>query len=188
MNTTGTRIKELRKESGLSQDQLGDKVGCTGQVISNIERGYTGTKSELIRNIAAFFHVPAGYLLGRTDVRWVADNYGAEAATISARLQARLAETGCDSAYLRQTTGLSQAECDAIISGSERPNLAQLAKLAKSLGTTIDYLTGNSGFPTAVLSEEEEDMILYYRAMSKPNKRVFMGLVEELRTKNNADI
>lgn len=49
MSKVGEKIKVLRMESGITQLQLGDYAGCSGQVISNIERGYTNPSAECIK-------------------------------------------------------------------------------------------------------------------------------------------
>ena len=175
MDITGQRVKELRTEAGLSQADLAAHVGCSSQVISNVERGYTNTTSILIKNLAEYFNVPAGYLLGHSNVKWTADNNGTETVAIGSRIADRMKQIG-----LQAKTGLCSAELGDIISGHVRTDTATMAMIARALQTTSDYLLGNSRFATTVLDENEEDMILYYRSMSKQKKRVFMGMLEEL--------
>ena len=55
--TTGEHIKELRNERGMLQSELGQKVGCTAQRISNIERGVTQLPADLAARIAAALNV-----------------------------------------------------------------------------------------------------------------------------------
>lgn len=62
MSNIGEKIKELRIESGATQLQLGEYAGCSGQVISNIERGYTNPSAQVLNKIAEFFHVPSEFL------------------------------------------------------------------------------------------------------------------------------
>mgnify|MGYP000715421513 CR=1 FL=1 len=68
MSNIGEKIKELRTESGATQLQLGEYAGCSGQVISNIERGYTNPSAQVLNKIAEFFHVPSDYLLGNQNL------------------------------------------------------------------------------------------------------------------------
>lgn len=56
--TTGARIKEIRNKNGMLQSELASQVGCTAQVISNIERGVTHATAELAAKIATALHVP----------------------------------------------------------------------------------------------------------------------------------
>ena len=65
--TTGERIKEQRRKRGIKQAELSEAVGCSPQVISNIERGYSGCSSALAAKIAEVFGVPADDLLKEED-------------------------------------------------------------------------------------------------------------------------
>ncbi len=61
------RLKELRKERGLTQTEIAEGIG-TGQ--SNIRRWEVGEvlpSSEFVIRLADFFEVSADYLLGRSD-------------------------------------------------------------------------------------------------------------------------
>lgn len=61
----GKRLKECRTSKGLRQTDLGKKIGVSGQVISNLERGYTtGSSPEMIRKIANALDVSVEYLTG----------------------------------------------------------------------------------------------------------------------------
>ena len=61
--TTGERIKDLRIRNGLTQSELAKKAGCSAQVISNIERGYSGLSADLATRISDLFNIPADELM-----------------------------------------------------------------------------------------------------------------------------
>ena len=63
------------------------------------------------------------------------------------------------------------------------PGLNTAASLSKALNTSMDYLTGNSEYSCAVASEDEQDIILRYRQLSKKGKRIFLGMMEEMEEK-----
>lgn len=48
----GRRIREFRKERGLTQEQLSEKIGKTDEVISNIETGSASTRLTTLFDIA----------------------------------------------------------------------------------------------------------------------------------------
>ncbi len=50
-----TRIKELRRERKLSQEELADAVGTTRQTITSIETGKYVASLPLAHRIAAYF-------------------------------------------------------------------------------------------------------------------------------------
>ena len=61
----GSRLRECRKAKKLRQVDLGKIVGVTGQVISNLERGYTtGSSPEMLKDIADALDVSVEYLTG----------------------------------------------------------------------------------------------------------------------------
>lgn len=63
----GTRIFEQRKKLGLSQAQLGAKIGLSHKAISTLESGTRGTSLDKLIELAYVFRVSTDYLLGLTD-------------------------------------------------------------------------------------------------------------------------
>ena len=63
------RIKQLRKEKGLSQAQLAKKVGISNQIISFYENNKREPKIETWQALADFFKVSVPYLQGIEDKR-----------------------------------------------------------------------------------------------------------------------
>ncbi len=53
----GLRLKVLRKQADLTQDQLAESTGLTVESISNIERGVFGPKFDNLENIARVMNV-----------------------------------------------------------------------------------------------------------------------------------
>lgn len=62
----GTRIQSLRKQKGITQEELGKALGVTAQAVSNWECGGT-PDAELLPHIADYFGVSIDNLFGRTD-------------------------------------------------------------------------------------------------------------------------
>ena len=136
--TIGERIKELRAEANLRQSELGKAIGFSGQVVSNVERGYSFPSTEFVNRSAACFGVPADYILGRTTSRY------------------------------------------AVADPKEVSGIDATASLSKALDTSMDYLVGNSEYSCAIASEDEQDIILRYRQLSKKGKRIFLGMMEKM--------
>ncbi|WP_298032847.1 helix-turn-helix domain-containing protein [uncultured Dysosmobacter sp.] len=61
------RVRKLRKQAGLSQQQLGEVLGLTHKSISMLESGDRSTTIEKLVVLAEYFHVSTDYLLGITD-------------------------------------------------------------------------------------------------------------------------
>ena len=64
----GTRIKELRKEFGLSQVELAMRMEVTKQTISNWENENIQPSIDMLIGLSNVFNVTTDYLLGLDDV------------------------------------------------------------------------------------------------------------------------
>ncbi|HDR7601542.1 TPA: helix-turn-helix transcriptional regulator [Bacillus mycoides] len=63
----GEKIKELRKNSKITQEQLGNAIGVSKMAISYFEKGKKSPGRESLEKIADYFNVTTDYLLGRSE-------------------------------------------------------------------------------------------------------------------------
>ena len=75
---------------------------------------------------------------------------------------------------------LTEETCCDILAGKTVPGIDATASLSKALDTSMDYLVGNSEYSCAIASEDEQDIILRYRQLSKKGKRIFLGMMEKM--------
>lgn len=61
------RLKELRKEQGISSDRLGEEIGVCGSAVRRLERGERIPKFTEIIKLCQYFNVSQDYLTGVTD-------------------------------------------------------------------------------------------------------------------------
>ncbi|QNB45876.1 helix-turn-helix domain-containing protein [Thermanaerosceptrum fracticalcis] len=69
MPSFGERLSELRKEKGLSQQELADLFEVSKSAIAMYETDRREPDNETLKKFATFFDVSTDYLLGRTDER-----------------------------------------------------------------------------------------------------------------------
>lgn len=69
MGVLGERLKLLRKEKGLSLDELGAALNMPKSSLSRYETGTSDPSIETVRKIARYFNVSIDWLAGETDVR-----------------------------------------------------------------------------------------------------------------------
>lgn len=74
------RIKELRTETGLTQEQLAEKAGATRMTVIRWERGDNIPTEDNLLFLARLFKVSMYYLLGYTDDREMIASEGYEEA------------------------------------------------------------------------------------------------------------
>ncbi len=63
------RLKECRKEKGLTQNQVAIYCDITEKAYQNYELMSREPKIEILMRIADFYDVSVDYLIGRTDVK-----------------------------------------------------------------------------------------------------------------------
>ena len=68
MTTFNDRLKALRKQKGLSQRALAEKLEMSKSAVSMYESGFREPDHETTEKIADFFNVDVDYLLGRSNV------------------------------------------------------------------------------------------------------------------------
>lgn len=61
----GNILKELRVQSGMTQQQLAEKLGVTKSVVSYYELSERTPSPEILLKLAALFHVSTDFLLGK---------------------------------------------------------------------------------------------------------------------------
>ena len=67
--TFGERLKLLRKEKDISQEDLGIKIGVARTSVANYETNRNYPTSEVLEKISDVFNVSIDYLLGKSNVR-----------------------------------------------------------------------------------------------------------------------
>lgn len=67
------RLRELRNKSGLTQNEIANKIGVSGQTILNWENGIYEPKINQLIQLADLFNVTVDYLIEREKVPSQAD-------------------------------------------------------------------------------------------------------------------
>ncbi len=67
MDIAQVRIKELRIDNDLKQQEVAENCNITQRKVSFIENGVTEPNLEDLRNICKFYNVSADYILGLPD-------------------------------------------------------------------------------------------------------------------------
>ncbi len=65
----GQNIRQLRQERGLSQEELGLRIGVSKQSVSNWENGNIMPSIDILLRLSDFFGVSTDLLLGRSSRR-----------------------------------------------------------------------------------------------------------------------
>ncbi|HEM3666834.1 TPA: helix-turn-helix domain-containing protein [Streptococcus suis] len=63
------RLKQLRKEAGLTQKSIADHFNIKQPTYSQWEQGKRGPSDDTLQRFASFFNVSTDYLLGNSEIR-----------------------------------------------------------------------------------------------------------------------
>lgn len=63
----GDRLKQLRENAELSQEELADELGISEPQIWRYEKGESSPRADILTRLATFFGVSADYILGISD-------------------------------------------------------------------------------------------------------------------------
>lgn len=63
------RVKNLREDNDLTQQQVADKLFITRSAYSNYENGSRAFPLDILSQIADIYGTSVDYLIGRTDVK-----------------------------------------------------------------------------------------------------------------------
>lgn len=64
------RLKELRLKKGLTQTELGEKVGVKQNTFTNWENGKREPNFETLLKLASILNTTTSYLLGESDIQY----------------------------------------------------------------------------------------------------------------------
>lgn len=81
------RLKALRTERGISQDDLAILLGCSQSTINNYENGKHEPDINMLISMARYFNVSVDYLIGNTEIRTPLDDGDIQLAHKINRLQ-----------------------------------------------------------------------------------------------------
>ncbi|QWI68552.1 helix-turn-helix transcriptional regulator [Bacillus mycoides] len=81
------RLRQLRKERNLTQQDLGQAIGVTAGSVSKFETGFKPASRETVERAADFLSVPVDYLLGRSDSRELDEGINQKYLSVKNRLE-----------------------------------------------------------------------------------------------------
>ena len=114
--TVGERIEAIRKQLGLTQDNLAKTVGCTAIRISRYERGEKAPTESELKRISMVFHVRYDWLCGNDQTGMFENGFVVQynRDSVSVRLKGLRAANKITQAQLADRIGTCQASISRI--------------------------------------------------------------------------
>lgn len=158
----GERLKELRKEHKLSQEDLGEILYLSKGAVGNWELGTRQPDYDTLKFLAEYFNVSTDYLLGKDATT---EHTSTTPSIFGERLKTLRLEKGLSQEELALKLGLSKANVSKYESGNIEPNFTTLKSIASIFNVSIDYLLGNEMLSAPQFSENEQYLIDKFRKL-----------------------
>lgn len=191
-------LKIARKSKGLTQEQLGKKIGVSSQVVSNWERGYTTSLSpEMITSIAnALGTTPEIFLGLQKVVRTNYSNYILDENSFffTQKVRKIMEDENITIEEFMKRTGYYKTDIDSLIFGNKVPSIEDVVKIAGALNVSTDYLLDASERKKISVEDElliqtitdrERELIMVFRELSHDNQDIIMGEIKKLIKEQN---
>ena len=175
----GDRLRAIRKEKGMSQDEFAQMLGTSKQVLSRYEIGQRIPKITQVQEYAKRLNVSADYLMGDS----------AEEAAFNSLcpkdhppfykiLLDVMEQMGLDIPGMAQVSGLTDRQVRTIIIRQMKDAPLPIAmQLSDTLGVPLEVWTGDRRYqPTDITAEARQVARAYDKAGQKEKAMVRMAL------------
>ena len=181
----GSRLRQIRKEMGLTQDEFAKLLGTSKQILSRYEREDRSPRIEVVRKYAEALKVSADYLLGDDEAEAISSMFWTqkkEKPFYKIFIEVTANQMGLDFPGVVQKTGLTDKQVRTIITRQMKVAPLDLAmQLSDTLNVPLEVWLGIEDYtPAEVSTDAYEVARAYDQADIKSKNMVRMALDLEL--------
>lgn len=126
----GDKIRALRKEKGISLEDMGHHLGLSLSYLSEVERGRRVPSLESLHHICRFFNIPVSLLVtSSSKVRVTGE-----------KIRLNRETKGISQKHLAQMAGLSSGLVSQLEAAKVQPSLKTIESIANALDVSVCYL------------------------------------------------
>lgn len=198
MAIDGNRIRLLRKQAGLTQEELGKKMGVIKQTVSSWENNISEPNSEILLSLASVFDVSVDYLLGNDPLEnsikkninadklnstpeekyfyFFFDDENTLRNVFTKRVKTAILDIGLTEEEFKDEISFGREKASSFLDGSGEPTADDLIELSQFLDTSIDYLLGQ--IPR--IGSIEKKLLNAFISLDTDNQDIIIGKIKEL--------
>lgn len=177
--TFGDRLRAIRKEKGMSQDEFAKLLGTSKQVLSRYEIGQRIPKITQVQEYAKKLNVSADYLMGDSAEEAVFNSLCPKDHPPFYKIfMDVMNQLGVDIPGMAQVSGLTDRQVRTIIIRQMKDAPLPIAlQLSDALGVPLEVWTGDQNYqPTDITAEARQVARAYDQAAPKEKAMVRMAL------------
>lgn len=175
----GDRLRAIRKEKGMSQDEFAQMLGTSKQVLSRYEIGQRIPKITQVQEYAKKLNVSADYLMGDSPEEAAFNSLCPKDHPPFYKILLDVMEQmGLDIPGMAQVSGLTDRQVRTIIIRQMKDAPLPIAmQLSDALGVPLEVWTGDRRYqPTDISAEARQVARAYDKAGQKEKAMVRMAL------------
>lgn len=165
----GEQIRAMRQIRGLTQKELGQKLGLSFQSVAQWENGLRRPKIETLKRIADALEMPVGAFLPSMGI----------GESAGSRIKMARERQNMTQKELAEKMGTTPQNISQYERGIRNPKLETRERLAKVLSVDAHWLEVGE-YEDKSLSGEEQQLLRYFRIMSLEGQRVALERMDEL--------
>lgn len=165
----GEQIRAMRQIRGLTQKELGQKLGLSFQSVAQWENGLRCPKIETLKRIADALEMPVGAFLPSMGI----------GESAGSRIKMARERQNMTQKELAEKMGTTPQNISQYERGIRNPKLETRERLAKVLSVDARWLEVGE-YEDNSLSGEEQQLLRYFRIMSPEGQRVALERMDEL--------
>lgn len=177
MAVNGNIIKQLRKEAGLTQGELGKKLGVVKQTISSWENNVSEPNSETLSELSKLFGVSVAQLYdhGVPNIDYVNFKMDTPEFVLDFKMRIRdlMEEQKMSEDEFAQRVGFHKEEKDAYLYGNKMPSIEDLIKISGALNVSTDYLLNISSRKR--ISSQEESLLQKFNRCDEDSQQYLLA-------------
>lgn len=179
--TFGKRLRHIRKERGMTQDEFAKLLGTSKQILSRYEREDRSPRIEVVRKYAEALKVSADYLLGDDEAEAVSSMFWTqkkEKPFYKIFIEVTADKLGLNIPGVVQKTGLTDKQIRTIITRQMKVAPLDLAmQLSDTLNVPLEVWLGIEEYtPAEVSADAYEVARAYDKSDIKSRNMVRMAL------------
>ena len=188
--TFGKRLRQIRKERKMTQEEFAKMLGTSKQILSRYEREDRSPRIEVVRKYAEALKVSADYLLGDEEAEAVSAMFWTqkkEKPFYKIFIEVTVDQMGLDLTGVVQKTGLTDRQVRTIITRQMKVAPLDLAlQLSDTLNVPLEVWLGIEDYtPAEVSTDAYEVARAYDRADFRDKNMARMALKLDLLKEDN---
>ena len=180
--TFGKRLRQIRKEMGLTQDEFAEILGASKQILSRYELEQRSPRIEQVRKYAERLQVSVDYLLGDEEAEAVSTLFWAqkkEKPFYKIFIEVTLDQMGLDIPGVVEKTGLSDKQVRTIITRKMKVAPLDLAlQLSDTLGVPLEVWLGVENYTPLDVSADAFEIARFYDRATLKTKNIIRMLLD----------